>query len=197
MIWSLLSTFWGSKKLISCDLTDQIHFLVVLEVPKPQFFHHFMEHSAAEKLKFCYLKNIKFKKPGNWSLKKLSGNLVYQKIVKSDMYPKFFQNLFCHCGKTQCVLCIRLMYLWAWPPLEKALRTLHTSPVHLTVEGIQQYLWGGARVGGTARMRRGHGFGTLSDRRHISSLCPSVPDDDINDRTEGERKRGVEGERRG
>lgn len=45
-------------------------------------------------------------------------------------------------------------------------------------------------------MRRGHGFGTLSDRRHISSLCPSVPDDDINDRTEGDRKRGVEGERR-
>ena len=74
MIWALLSTFCGSKKLISCDLTGQIYFLLVLEVPKPQFFHHFMERSDTEKLKFCYLKNIKFKKTGNWSLKKLSGH---------------------------------------------------------------------------------------------------------------------------
>ena len=35
-----------------------------------------------------------------------------------------------------------------------------------------------------------------SVRPETHILPPSVPDDDINDRTEGERKRGVEGERR-
>ena len=74
MILAFTSTFSGLKKLISHDLASQIHLLVVLEVQKTQFFHLFTERSGAKKLEFCYLKNNKFKKTGNWSLKELSGH---------------------------------------------------------------------------------------------------------------------------
>ena len=74
LILAFTSTFSGLKKLISHDLASQIHLLVVLEVQKTKLFHHFMERSGAKKLKFCYLKNEKFKKTGNWSLKRLSGH---------------------------------------------------------------------------------------------------------------------------
>ena len=69
-----MSNFSLLKKQISRDLAHQIHFLVVLEVPKTQFFHEFMERSGTKKLNFCYLKNNKFEKTGNWSLNGLSGH---------------------------------------------------------------------------------------------------------------------------
>ena len=94
MIQALIITFYQSKKLISCDFAGDILFPVVLQVPKTQFIYHFMEWSGVGKLQFCYLKNMKFTKTSNWSLKNYLvtiGNFFYQKIIKSDTYFKFLK----------------------------------------------------------------------------------------------------------
>ena len=60
---------WLGGVVKGTKVTCQIHFWDVLEVPKTQFFHCFMEQSGAKKLEFCYIKNYKFKKTDDWSFK--------------------------------------------------------------------------------------------------------------------------------